>query len=403
MKISVMKMIAVAAALTFSGCFLTGCGGTGSGDTPEAAVTEAEDMTLSEKSFKATDEYVKLIGRSFMDEEQILWAVQSASGVEFTFTGTSAAVVLKGDSNSFMPSGKDNYARYAVYVNGERTDEGMMDESERTVEVFSSDTEEETTVKVLKVSESANSTLGIKSINVTSVGNIAPTPEKELKIEFIGDSITCGYGVDDEVKEHHFVTDTEDATKAYAVKTAELLDADYSLVSFSGHGIISGYSGDGKIQSSQTVPQFYSKVGRSYGGKSGSTTVSSVEWDFSRFVPDIVVINLGTNDDSYTKGDPEKIQAYTDGYVEFLGMVREKNPDAYILCTLGIMGDNLYPAVEQAVSTYSEQSGDTRISAMHFDVQSPEDGYAADWHPTAKTHDKAAQKLAEEIRGIIAE
>lgn len=380
----------------------TGC----DSKTPDAAQTkpaetEAVDMTLSEKSFTASDEFVKMIGRNYYAPDGILWVAHSAGGIEFTFTGTSASVVLRGDSNSGLPSNDGSFARYAVYVDGERISDGMMSEREKTVEIFSSDSEKETTVKILKLSESANSTMGIKRIDVTSVGNIAPTADKDLKIEFIGDSITCGYGVDDEVKEHHFSTDTEDATKAYAVKTAELLGADYSLVSFSGHGIISGYSGDGKIQSSQTVPEYYTKVGRSYGGRSGDVSVSSLDWDFAGFVPDVVVINLGTNDDSYTKNDPEKVQAYTDGYVAFLGTVREHNPEAYILCTLGIMGDNLYPAVEEAVSVYSEQSGDSKVSAMRFDVQNPADGYAADWHPTEATHEKAAQKLADEIKNIL--
>lgn len=367
-----------------------------------SAGKEKEDMTtLSEKSFNASDEYVREIGRTYYAEDGVLWLAQSASGAEFTFNGTSASVVLKGDSNAATPWGKDNYARYVIYVNGEKTDDSMMNEATRTVEIFSSDSEKETTVKILKVSECVNSTLGIESINVTSIGNIHPTEEKELKIEFIGDSITCGYGVDDEVKEHHFKTDTEDATKAYAVKTAALLNADYSLVSFSGHGIISGYSGDGKIHADQTVSPFYTKVGKTYGGKCDSVSVGDVDWDFKSFVPDVIVINLGTNDDSYTGTDTEKQRAYIDGYIDFLGVVRENNPDAHILCTLGVMGDRLYPSIETAVSEYTAKTGDSKISSMKFDVQNPADGYAADWHPTDATHTKAAEKLAEEIKKII--
>ncbi len=392
-----MKMTKLISALmSLTMIVATGCASAGDASGAE----EAQDMTLSEKSFSPSDEYVKEIGRTYLADDGTLWAVHSAGGIEFSFTGTKASVSLLGDSSAGQSWGKDNYARYAVYVDGERVSEGMMDEAARNVDIFSSDTEKETTVKILKLSESANSTLGIKSINVTSVGDIKPTDDKKLKIEFIGDSITCGYGVDDEVKEHHFKTDTEDATKAYAVKTAELLGADYSLVSFSGHGIISGYSGDKKIHADQTVPEVYSKVGKSY-AKCGNTAIKSIDWDFSKFVPDVVVINLGTNDDSYTAGDTEKEEAYRDAYIEFIGTVREKNPDAYILCTLGVMGDRLYPRVEEAVTAYVEKTGDTKVSAMRFDVQSADDGYAADWHPTAATHDKAAAKLAEEIKRVM--
>ena len=60
-------------------------------------------------------------------------------------------------------------------------------------------------------------------------GSAETLPEKPLKIEVIGDSITCGYGVDDEDENHQFTTATEDVTKAYAYKTAKALDAEYSI------------------------------------------------------------------------------------------------------------------------------------------------------------------------------
>ncbi len=373
------------------------------GTSCSAGETVEEEPVLSPKTYTfsdSADKYIKKIGRTYCADDGTLWLVQSASGIEFSFLGTSASVELAGDSNAASQWGKDSYARYAIYVDGERISDDMMTEARRTVEIFSSDTQKETEVRILKLSECVNSTVGIKSIDAVSVGDIRPTAEKKLKIEFIGDSITCGYGVDDEVKENHFKTDTEDATKAYACKTAEILDADYSLVSFSGHGIISGYTDNGKKQESQCVPDYYAKLGHS-SGKCGGISIESIDWSFDSFVPDVVVVNLGTNDNSYTGTDETKQREYIDGYVKFLEQIRSYNPDAYILCTLGIMGDTLYPAVETAVKEYCENSGDKMVSPMKFDVQSSADGYAADWHPTGKTHEKAAQKLAAEIKGIM--
>lgn len=395
MKKEMLEMLKKIIPLLLSAAMLaTGCS--------DGAVTEnaSSETTLSEKSFLPSDEYVKKIGRTYEEENGTLWLAHSASGIEFTFTGTKASVSLAGDVNASLPSGKDGYARYAYYIDGKRAGEGMMDEAARVVEIYSSDSEKETTVKFLKISECANSTLAITGIDAESIGNIAPTEDKQLKIEFIGDSITCGYGVDDEDRNNHFKTDTEDATKAYAYKTAELLDADYSLVSYSGHGIISGYSGDGKIQSAQTVPPLYEKVGRSYSNSAGFN-LKQFDWDFNTFVPDIIVVNLGTNDNSYVKNDEEKKEAYVQGYVDFLGQIRRCNPDAQIVCTLGIMGAELYPSVEEAVKRYTESSGDSKVTAMPFEVQSPDDGYAADWHPTEATHTKAAERLAEYLKTLI--
>lgn len=393
--------IMLASALCFTACQKDGDPPSGTAGTTESAQqqTKKEENELSDKSFIPTDEYVKLIGRSQMNNGNVLWLVHSGSAVEFTFTGTKASVIMQGDSAG-VPGNRDNAARFAVYVDGERVMDEQMLQMQKELEIPLAGGEKEYVVKIIKLSEAANSIIGIKSIDVTSKGDIKPTASKDLKIEFVGDSITCGYGVDDEDKDHHFSTSTEDVTKAYAFKTAELLGADYSLVAFSGHGIISGYTGDGSKIEEQMVPPVYTKLGKSY-ATGGNITLDETDWDFSRFVPDVVVVNLGTNDASYTKTDKVKRKEYTDAYVEFIKVIREKNPDAHILCTLGIAGNELCGSMHDAVDAYKDETGDEKISYMDFDVQSPSDGYAADWHPTEKTHTKAAEKLAEEIRSLI--
>jgi uncharacterized protein (DUF849 family) len=87
--------------------------------------------------------------------------------------------------------------------------------------------------------------------------------------------------------------------------------------------------------------------------------------------------------------------------VEFLKQVREKNPDAYILCTLGLMGDSLYSTVEDAVAAYSEETGDENLAAFHFDPIQSDEGYAADWHPTEATHTRAAEALTERLQELF--
>ena len=163
-------------------------------------ITEETTMELTQKTFAADEQHVKLIGRTG-EAEGIRWLALSASGVEFTFTGTSAAFTIVGDN---MITNAEKQPRYAVYINGEQTMDNLVDSAEATVTVFTADEAQETTVKLLKLSEAQESTMGIKDISITSVGEAKPTAEKELKIEFIGDSITCGYGVHDEDRDHHF-------------------------------------------------------------------------------------------------------------------------------------------------------------------------------------------------------
>ncbi len=367
----------------------------GSSDGPTSILVS--DNTLSLKTYAPAEGLVKVLGRAdFVDDT--LWMVHSGSGAEFTFVGTKATITMQCDST--IMGSKDSQARIAVFVNDECVVDEMIDKMDEAFTVFESEEQQECTIKVVKLSEAAQSTVGIKSIAVECVGDIRPTPDKEHLIEFIGDSITCGYGVEDEDKNHHFSTKTENNMKTYAYKVAEALDADYSMVSFSGYGIISGYSGDGQKYPEQALPLYYEKLGFSYGAYIGKYA-AEVDWDFNKRQPDVIVINLGTNDESYTKNDAARKEEYVAGYVDFLKLVRKNNPDATIFCTLGIMGDALYTSVEKAVEQYSAETGDSNVHAMKFAVQSSTDGYAADWHPTEATHTKAAEKLTNEIKTVM--
>jgi len=356
--------------------------------------------TLTNKKFIPSKENVKLLGRTYLLGDT-LWMAYSATGIEFTFTGIRADITLVGDNIAIVGSAPDSFCRYGIYVNDKLVIDELLKAPKKTITVFKSDTEKTVTVRVIKLSESANSTLGIGKINVVTKGVIQPTTNKAHTIEFIGDSITCGFGVDADDENSQFTTATEDATKSYAYKTAIALDANYSMVSLSGYGIISGYTDNGEINPGQILPPYYDKLGFSYGYFNSGIQASMLSWDFTQFIPDLIVINLGTNDSSYCGNDLVKQAAYTKGYITFLKQIREKNPDATLLCTLGIMGDTLYPALEEAVTTYSAETGDTKVSSMKYDVQQASDGYGASWHPSEITHTKAADKLTAEIKNIM--
>ena len=407
MKKTILIILISMLVLTLAACGKTTAGNnTDAESTPAATKTVTPEATEtptptpetapSEKTFLPTTEFVRTLGRT-MAAKDSLWLVHSGTGMEFSVTGTSVTIKIKPDS-SFMT--RSNQARIAIYVNGERVVDDMVDKMEKSYTVFESAVPEECTVRVVKLSEAAYSTIGITSIEATCIGDIRPTRESDKLIEFIGDSITCGYGVDDLDSSHHFSTTTEDATKTYAYKTAEKLGAEYSLVSLSGYGIISGYSGDGQKKAEQIIPKYYDKMGNSGGTYLGDFVAQERTWNFEK-QPDAVVINLGTNDASYVKNDAAKKEEYTVAYVAFLKQVREKNPEAVVFCTLGIMGADLYPCVEDAVNRYVQETGDAKVHTMKFANQNAADGIAADWHPSEKTHEKAAEKLAEKMKGIM--
>lgn len=110
---------------------------------------------------------------------------------------------------------------------------------------------------------------------------------------------------------------------------------------------------------------------------------------------DAVVINLGTNDINYITYDPEARNAeFIEAYQEFLTTVREKHPDAAIICTVGTMGGNeIYDLIGQAVAEF----GDAKVSCYFSQTHTMADGMGADWHPSAKTQQNSAYVLADKI------
>ena len=304
---------------------------------------------------------VRFIGR-VMPLKNTLWMALSGTGAEFCVTGTKASITLVADDTwNGVP---ENQTRVAVYVDDRRVADVLLSALETVITAFASGEKENHVVRVIKLSESAMSTCGIAKIETD--GELTPTEAKDKLIEFIGDSITCGYGVDDEDRDHHFATGTEDVTRAYAYKTAKVLEADYSMVSFSGYGIVSGYTGTGEKMGHQLVPDYYEKLGFSYGTYKEKYKPQDSVWDFSKHQPDLIVINLGTNDMSYVLDKEDRREEYITGYLAFLNTVRKHNPEARIMCVLGLMGEALCSAVEETVERYKKETGDERISYMGF-------------------------------------
>lgn len=400
------KMISALCASAMVIGMLSGCANNkteesmSSSTTSQAVTSVAESSTVKEEGTTAvlTADTAKLVGRTYLNDD-VLWAAFSGAGAEFIYTGKKLDITIVGDGAS-TAGNADNYARVAIYVDKERVIDDMLDEKEKTYTAFESDSEKSVNVQIIKLSECAMSTIGIKPIKLGEGEKIEPAKAKDLKIEFIGDSITCGYGVDDPDKEHHFKTSTEDVTKAYAYKTAQALDADYSMVSISGYGIISGYTDSGK-KPEQTIPQYYDKLGFSYNKFADSLEVAGLEWNFDNYKPDIVVINLGTNDMSYAKNEMTQAE-FEEGYIEFLKQVRSHNPDSYIFCTYGVMGNTLIRSIKNVCDKYSEETGDNKVTFFTLPMQDEnKNGIVADWHPSEATHEICAQRAVKTIKETL--
>lgn len=340
------------------------------------------------KRFKPSDEFVKPLGRTHFGDS-LRYVSMSGGGIEFLCKGSYAYITVIGDGVEHQNS--NQYSRFAIYKNGELVIDDTVNYEKRKYHIDINDFENGAVIKLVKLSEAACSGFYIGTIGAFCSGDIEPSAKKETSVEFIGDSITCGYGIDDD-QYGYFSTATENFAKTYAYLASDELDADYSAVAFSGYGVLSGYTTDGKINTADTLWDFYDKSAVFADG-------SKAYWSFDRLNPDYIVINLGTNDASYCNTVGRR-EAFCESYYKFIKYVRSKNPDSYILCVLGDMNNSLYPMIEKAVADYTLNEGDNRVEAMMLEFKMGENPIAVNGHPGAQSNVIAAEALVRKIKAL---
>ena len=327
----------------------------------------------------------------------ILWLASSGCTVGFRVHDAQyCRILLRGDSTATDQNRETDRARVEIRVDGKTVWQDRIDQPEMTVDAFDTGRMETHDVRIIKLSECTSSLVGI--VEIVTDGQMEKLPEADEKLLVIGDSITCGYGVEGDLTQT-LTTATENATAAYGWLAAEELGMDVQLFSFSGFGIISGYTDDGKINDGCLVPPLYEFCGMNSFVFPEGHTLQEIPWDAARFRPDWIVLNLGTNDLSYCREDPEKKASFGKKYGQFLRKIRAGAPGARILCVLGVMGTGLNHEMVSTVHTYCEETGDALVRALAVEEQDQTaDGVGTDWHPSAATQKKLARKVADAIR-----
>ena len=155
-------------------------------------------------------EISKHIGRVYGDGNQ-LWLTQSGSGCEFAFSGTKLELLLSCDDDSIKEDHFRNKPRVAVKVNGKIRIKKVIGQKDESFTLIDSETPVTAKISIIKLSEAAFSLCGVA---VTANGELSSVPEYAKRIEFIGDSITCGYGVDDSNTQSDFSAEAEMLLKA---------------------------------------------------------------------------------------------------------------------------------------------------------------------------------------------
>jgi lysophospholipase L1-like esterase len=229
--------------------------------------------------------------------------------------------------------------------------------------------------------------LGVDPDAGTRLVPAAPAPARRL--ELVGDSITAGYGVLGRDETCPFSAATEDYTRSFAALTAAALGAEAHVVAWSGRGVCRNYADE----PGEPMPALH---GRTLPARGDS------RWDFARFVPAAVVVNLGTND--FGLGRPPAAR-FVAAYAAFLRHLRAVYPAAFLLCVLGPMlagadRDAAWDWVTEACARVGGE-GRGRLALLEVAPQAPADGYGCDWHPSAATQRRVAAAVVAALRDAL--
>lgn len=351
---------------------------------PLLCVAEGQELLLTDT------QQVRVLGRCLTGQEG-LYLSWTCSGVEFSFTGTEVHAHLVVPENAGDP------VLMGVFVDGEEecTSYLLLENTDEDVVLAEGLEDGEHTIRLLKLSEARFGLVVLQSL-WTDGGDFAPTEAKERLIEFVGDSITCGFGTLASEPDSPFLTSEEDGSLTYAYLLSQYFDADFRFVSTSGIGVCRNNTGDETI----TMPVVYPYVQYYLQKEMGTSASADQLWmDTDHAEADLVVLHLGTNDEaSIPAEEPGGREHFQQSYTEFLKQVRLINPQAMILVTYGTMKLEIAPYIDQAVADYVQQTGDEAIASYTYDfLAKNEIGGMTASHPSAFSHQMMADALYEEI------
>ena len=216
-------------------------------------------------------------------------------------------------------------------------------------------------------------------------GKVLEKPEaRRRKLEFIGDSITVGYGVTcagdrpDGYKPIY-----QDVRRAYPYIIGERFNAEIQTNAWAGVGLYCNHFGEIVHQVMEWYPRLLPWRGDEMN-------------DFSKWVPDAIVIGEGTND-CKGKAPPEEFKKKL---IELLEFVRSKYHSQPIIWVYGMMNNGYQSYIQEAIESFKNSRNDKNVYTIFFD-QITGDEIGGNEHPNEKAHIKYANIIGDKIAELL--
>ncbi|MFD3664050.1 RICIN domain-containing protein [Streptomyces sp. NPDC058659] len=251
----------------------------------------------------------------------------------------------------------------------------------------------EHTVRLVKRNDTPGDTSTFGGFLAAPGGAVLSKPTaRSRQIEFIGDSLTVGYGnlstsrtcTGEQLKRN------TNSDVSYGALAARQLNADYQINGFSGLGMVRNVGGS---QPGVTYRTFYD---RALLNTSGDVWQNPGSWR-----PQVVVVNLGTNDfspiDPGESWTPDSLAAgYRSAYGDFLQKLRARHGAG---TTIVAVGAGQFAGHVQQVVKARNDAGDSGVRYWFLD-DSGLDFLGCDWHYSARDDRLVADRLTPFIAGL---
>ena len=287
----------------------------------------------------------------------------SASGFQFKFIGKSITLQISSHHTLYGP------VILAVFVDDKLLQKIDLKEGSHLYSVSFSK-QELMHVKIIQVTELQYGYFTLEDIRTS--GEISKWDKPTETILWIGDSLSAGYGLEADTTPLVFNTYFEDCTHAYPYLVSNALNTIPIIIAYSGNGIISRWipETEEKPNAEDILPTIF-------------------PYDISEN-PSWVIINLGTNDASYTRGIPEREYRFKELYIDFVQKLKHKFPTSKFLLCYGLMEESLLSYVQNVAI-------ETSSLFLRFDTVTEKDGFCFASHPNKISHLNAARTLIEFI------
>ncbi len=373
------------------------CAAACGGDKPPPKAPARQALPATDVA--ADDVHVRLTGRVDLHDAKRPQFAYPGSVVELAFEGAGLNVLLL-DHGSSDPK-KSNH--YQVLIDGKEGKEFALTSGEMEYELAGGLGAGAHHVALYRLTEASVGKTELVGLRVfgknAKLLDLPPRPSKRLEI--VGDSITCGYGNEATIEPppkgnptSGFTAENENHYLSYGAIAARELGAELHTECVSGIGISRDYGG----KTTDQMPDLFLRT---------FPYDPEPRWTFDKYIPDAVIVNLGTND--FGKGVPDQV-TFTAAYEGFVAALREAYPHAHLATITGPMVSDAWPAGEQRLSKLNawvsgvverrRQGGDHNVSFLALTPQSPP--FGEDWHPTVKTHRKMAGELTAHLKSAIA-